>query len=105
MVSDKSDLTRSPEEGPATVRGWIIVSALALGFLLWGLLIFFTVGVSWPPPWRYGTVPDVPGQSAYSVQQAEKWIGTAPWEGGRVREQHVRGAGSGSGKPRGPGGF
>ena len=57
---------------------WVIVLAMALAFLLWGLFIFFVVGVSWPPPWRYGTIADVPGQSIYSVRGASKQAGTAP---------------------------
>lgn len=47
-------------------RGWLLPLGLAVGFLLWGLLIFYTVGVKWPPPWNFGAVPDVPGLSEYS---------------------------------------
>ncbi len=42
-----------------------------------GTFYFFSVGVGWPPAWRYGIMPDVPGQSVYSVQGAEKRAGTA----------------------------
>lgn len=85
---------------------WSIVLALALAFLLWGLFIFYTVGVSWPPPWRYGTIDDVPGQSIYSVRGAEKQAGTAPSEEGeKVRQQHIMGKSGETEKPRGRGGL
>ena len=84
---------------------WVIVLAMALAFLLWGLFIFFVVGVSWPPPWRYGTIDDVPGQSIYSVRGAGKQAGTAPLEeGGKIRQQHVMGQSRGLEKSRDQGG-
>jgi hypothetical protein len=60
----------SREGDQADLRSWVIVLAIAVSFLTWGLVIFLTVGVSWPPPWRYGTVADVPGQSIYRLLSA-----------------------------------
>lgn len=97
-----ADFSRKEEQ--SAVRDWIIVLVISTCFFFWGLLIYYTVGDSWPPPWRYGTVPDVPGQSVYSDSRAEKRAGTAPWEGPRIREQHIRGGGTGSEKPRDKGG-
>jgi hypothetical protein len=73
------------------VRSWLMVLSISLIFFLWGMLIYFTVGISWPPPWRYGTVPDVPGQSVYSVQNAEERAGTAFSPGNKTQVQHVMG--------------
>ena len=85
---------------------WVIVLAMAVAFLLWGLFIFSVVGVSWPPPWRYGTIADVPGQSIYSVSGAEKQAGTAPLgEGEKIRQQHVMGQRSKTEKPLSQGGL
>ena len=95
----------SRKDEPSAVRDWIIVLVISGCFFFWGLLIYYAVGDSWPPPWRYGTVPDVPGQSVYSVSQAEKRAGTAPLEGKRIREQHVSGGRTGSEKPQDKGGY
>ena len=81
-LNNKSLVKVHPENEGSTAMNWIIVLAIAVAFLLWGLFIFFVVGVSWPPPWRYGTIADVPGQSIYSVGKAEKQAGTAPLEEG-----------------------
>ncbi len=48
--------------------GWAVVFGLAIFFLLWGLLIFWTVGEKGPPGWDFGAMPDIPGQSPYSTQ-------------------------------------
>jgi hypothetical protein len=103
--NNPSNANVSRNDEPSAVRDWIIVLVISVCFFFWGLLIYYAVGDSWPPPWRYGTVPDVPGQSVYSVSQAEKRAGTAPLEGARIREQHVRGEGNGSEKPRDKGGY
>jgi hypothetical protein len=95
----------SRKEEPSAVRDWIIVLAISVCFFFWGLLIYYAVGDGWPPPWRYGTVPDVPGQSVYSVGQAAKRAVTAPLEGERIREQHVRGGRTGSERPGDKGGL
>lgn len=58
------NLSTNPEESDK--RGWLVPLALAVGFLLWGLLIFATVKVKWPPPWNFGAMQDVPGLSEYS---------------------------------------
>ena len=71
--------------------GWIIVVGISIFFFLWGLIIYFVVGDHWPPNWRYGLVNDVPGQSVYAVQGAEKASGTAPLEEKKIRRQHVMG--------------
>ena len=49
------------------LRSLIIVTVMAITFLLWGLLLFYTVGDKGSPPWDFGIVEDIPGQSAYST--------------------------------------
>jgi hypothetical protein len=102
----KSQAKVPPENEGSMAVSWVIVLAMATAFLLWGLFIFSVVGVSWPPPWRYGTIVDVPGQSIYSVSGAEKQAGTAPLgEGEKVRQQHVMGKSKKTEKPLGQGGL
>ncbi len=85
-------MSNSMDEGSG-IKSWAIVTAIALSFFLYGIFVFYIVGVSWPPPWRYGTVADVPGQSVYGVRGAEKAAGTAPLGDENVRRQHVMGQG------------
>jgi hypothetical protein len=49
------------------LHDWFVILALAVGFFLWGIFIFFAVGVKWPPAWNFGAVVDVPGLSEYST--------------------------------------
>ena len=49
------------------LRGWIIVSAIALAFVIYGLFAFFVIGDNQPPEWDFGAVKDVPGESVYST--------------------------------------
>ena len=105
-LNNKSQAKVPPENEGSTAMNWVIVLAIAVAFLLWGLFIFFVVGVSWPPPWRYGTIADVPGQSIYSVRGASKQAGTAPLEEGeKIRQQHVMGQSGKTEKPRSQGGL
>lgn len=78
-----------------SLRDWLIPLVLALGFLLWGLLIYFTVGVKWPPVWNFGAVPDVPGLSEYSSGGRNPLPTVAsPYlhQGAELTPQHVRAA-------------
>jgi len=77
----------------AEERGWLLPLGLAVGFLLWGLLIFYAVGVKWPPAWNFGAVPDVPGLSTYSSGGRNPLpTVTSPYlhEQAELSEQHVR---------------
>jgi len=51
----------------STIGSLIIVAVIAISFLAWGLLIFFSVGDKGSPPWDFGIVQDIPGESAYST--------------------------------------
>ena len=54
------------------LRSWIIVIAIAVVFVVWGLFIFFTLGDKGPPPWDFGVIRDVPGESPYSTERPGK---------------------------------
>lgn len=98
---NKTDHPAPQEKKESTAKSWIVVFSIALFFFLWGLFIFFSVGVGWPPAWRYGIMPDVPGQSVYSVQGAEERAGTALLKGKTIPRQHIMGGGEETGKPQG----
>ena len=85
------------EYNGGTIRSLLIVVAIALSFMAWGLLIFYSVGDKGSPPWDFGIVADIPGESVYS---------THPSGGGKVSApegQHVEGKPSqvDQGGPRG----
>jgi|MudIll2142460700_1097286.scaffolds.fasta_scaffold359614_2 hypothetical protein len=52
-----------------TIKDWLVPIAIAVLFLVWGLLIFFMVGHKGQPPWDFGVVDDIPGQSPYSTER------------------------------------
>ncbi len=51
------------------IKDWLVPIAIAALFLLWGLIIFFMVGNKGQPPWDFGAVEDIPGQSPYSTER------------------------------------
>jgi hypothetical protein len=53
----------------SSIKDWLVPIAIAVLFLLWGLLIFFMVGNKGQPPWDFGVVEDIPGQSPYSTER------------------------------------
>jgi flagellar basal body-associated protein FliL len=61
-------ITSDPKERSNRI-GWIVVIAMAVVFILWGLFIFFTVGDKGPPSWDFGVIKDIPGESPYSTER------------------------------------
>ncbi len=53
--------------GKGSLKGWLIVAAMAILFICWGLFVFLVVGDKGPPPWDFGVVRDVPGESPHST--------------------------------------
>jgi hypothetical protein len=51
------------------MRSLLIIVGIAVLFLCWGLFVFFTVGDKGSPPWDFGVVKDIPGESPYSTQR------------------------------------
>ena len=54
-------------EGRTALAGWLIVCAVALLFTLYGFFAYFVIGDKGSPDWDYGSIPDLPAQSAYST--------------------------------------
>jgi hypothetical protein len=59
------------QEKKGSLRDWIIVLAMAFLFVVWGLFIYFAVGDKGAPPWNFGVVSDIPGESAYSTERVK----------------------------------
>jgi hypothetical protein len=57
------------QEKKSRFKSWLVPLCIAVVFLLWGLFIFFMVGDKGNPPWDFGTVEDIPGQSPYSTEK------------------------------------
>ncbi len=80
------------EEEFSFIKTWSIITAIAAGFLAWGLLIYFVIGDKGPPGWDFSVIPDIPGQSTYSTYNPERPNGLAPGiEPAKVEPQHVMG--------------
>ena len=84
MEETKRLLSEEEREQSRTLllRGWIIVLAIALLFVIYGLFAFFVIGDNQPAEWDFGAVKDTPGESVYS---------TYPYRGRteEPRPQHV----------------
>ena len=67
------------------MRLWIIVCALSLAFLVYGIVAFLIVGDKGPPAWDFDVVQDTPGKSAYSITADQTTDSEGP------SRQHVSG--------------
>lgn len=85
MKPDQSGSTRN-EQGSASLLSWAIVLGIASTFFVWGIFIFFTVGDKGSPPWNFGVVADIPGESPYADYGPQ----FVPGKGMVVPPQHVR---------------
>ncbi len=82
------------EEESSAVLTWGILSGIAVGFLLWGLFIFFLIGDKGPPVWDFSAIPDIPGESTYSTYNLTRPHGFGPGPLTAPPEpQHVMGPG------------
>lgn len=100
VVSGVGGLESHPDELPhlsSSVSMSIILFAV-LVYVAWGLLVFYTVGNKWPPPWSFGQVQDLPGASVYSTETGRGPLGAGPrrLEPPVPQSQHV------GGKPNSP---
>jgi hypothetical protein len=76
------------------LRTLAVAFGLAVGFLVWGLFVFFTVGDKGAPAFDYGGVPDVPGLSIYSTDSSRPLPNVPPYflhEQAGLSPQHVKG--------------
>jgi hypothetical protein len=58
--------TTSKESVLAT---WIFIIILTVYFLIYSLSAFFLIGDRGEPPWTYGIVEDVPGESPAAIYE------------------------------------
>jgi len=58
-------------ENKTTFRSWLVILALALLFFCYGIFMFLSVGDKGPPPWDFGVVKDIPGESAHSTHRIQ----------------------------------
>ena len=65
------ELSSTDQKGKSTVWDWIIILAMAFLFIVWGLFIYVAVGDKGPPPWNFGVVSDIPGESPYSTERVK----------------------------------
>lgn len=80
------------EEELSSFKTWSIIGAIAVGFLAWGMLIYYVIGDKGPPGWDFSVIPDIPGQSTYSSYSPIKPHGLVPGpESYPVEPQHVSG--------------
>lgn len=95
-ASERRRVTSSSEPGNlpvfSTGASLFILIGLSLAFVVWGLFVFSTVGVKWPPPWNFGQIDDVPASSSYSSQVGRSF-GAEPkrFATGPPEPQHVMG--------------
>lgn len=73
IAEDKESASKKAE-----IRTLVFIFALAASFLVWGFLLFHTIGDKGPPPWDFGVVQDIPGQSSYSTHPPRQGKGTEP---------------------------
>ncbi len=66
------------EEVGNQVTTWSIIGGIAVGFLCWGLLIYYVIGDKGPPNWDFSVIQDIPGESTYSTMNPERPHGFAP---------------------------
>lgn len=69
-------LSGEEDHGPAFT--WGILGGMAVAFLAWGFLLFFTIGDKGPLDWDFSVIPDIPGESAYSSYNPQLPRGLAP---------------------------
>ena len=82
----------SSEEQRSALKSILLPLGIAIAFVIWGLVVFFSVGDRGSGEWILGAQPDVPGQSPFSTEGAHRSLGSLP--GPKVdpaRPQHVDG--------------
>ena len=52
-------------------KSYLIVLLLCVFILTYGAIVFWTVGDRGPADWDFGALPDVPGQSAFSMEKGK----------------------------------
>ena len=71
-----------------------VFTSLSVLLVIYAFFLYFAVGTKGRPPWFYGSIEDVPGQSQYSTSISKRFFlnETSPArENGEVSGQHVMG--------------
>ncbi|RJR34347.1 MAG: hypothetical protein C4576_26570 [Desulfobacteraceae bacterium] len=93
VVSGVEGLESHPDELPhlSSPVSLSIILFFVLVYVSWGLLVFYTVGNKWPPPWNFGQMQDLPGASVYSTETGNRVLGAGPrlLESAVPQPQHV----------------
>ncbi len=67
MAAEEKQVTGHQQSSTSSAKLWILISAMALAFLLYGIMMFYVVGDKGPPDWDFGVVQDIPGKSQFST--------------------------------------
>lgn len=67
MAEEQKEKTDAEER----LRSWLIVLLLCVFILAYGAIVFWTVGDRGPADWDFGALPDVPGESAFSMEKGK----------------------------------
>jgi hypothetical protein len=71
-------VTHDQKERNRVAALWLIIGAMSLAFLLYGLVMFLVIGDKGPPAWDFGAVQDTPGKSTFSTFPTRGGDGVAP---------------------------
>jgi hypothetical protein len=52
----------------SSLKDWFIVLLIAGAILVYGTIVYVSIGDRGPAKWNYGAIKDVPGQSPHSTQ-------------------------------------
>jgi hypothetical protein len=68
----------------------LVPVGIALAFLVWGLMVYYTVGDKPFNEWHFGIISDVPGQSPHSTEVIGRLPRPQPERIGKgILRQHV----------------
>ncbi|HAA05215.1 MAG TPA: hypothetical protein DCE18_17870, partial [Syntrophobacteraceae bacterium] len=82
----------SQDNNDNAMRSWLVLMGIAASFLVWGLLVYVSVGDKGAPNWNFGVVEDIPGQSSYSTHETKRLpslIPSSETAGQNATRQHV----------------
>jgi len=63
-----SENSSEKQERLERIKTWLIVLLMVVGILTYGIVVYVSIGDKGPPAWRYGAIPDVPGESPFSTE-------------------------------------
>jgi hypothetical protein len=78
-------VVRKEEKETPSLWSWVIITAFALLFVLYGFFMFFMIGDKGAPDWDFNVVEDTPGKSQTSTYPEPLGNGMEP------ERQHVAG--------------